>query len=400
MQKEDAIRELKALLERRAPWEEFESKRKAESKMIFAVVATETANWECLVIKHSDGYELLESQPNYAAIADSQWWVEEEYFVLEPRAKQYTLVPASIQTIAPTFGNLPAAETDTVDRGTYKIQREVYFPTERQRVQLDLPFPSDEDGLSLIEQRLRSLKDPLALKIVYAALQQCQKSGGPAFYYYPNRIAEILGYKCDQRGYHQTHNILRIEKKFELLLNATYTYTMPWGKLTLKHEGPLLEIGKATMSLIKKDRVLAKAVQINFNHEIYKEISEHKRFSIIDNRCLAINTQKHGRAFLFYSYYSNQMSLGLREHGRKIRQKLRTILKRSGVSLGAHKARDMGAIQNEHDYLVSEGLVTSWQILDDSEASQDALESIWEIVMPADHPAWVYWKEKNIQVRE
>lgn len=405
--REDLRRQVQEIIEKLEPWKEFDAKMAnglipADAQLIYGKVgplATQPGIfgcWECLFIKHGDGYDLIENQPCYQAIvAHGDWVVLEEYFALQRIDKEYTLVPLALQTIAPTFGDLPAQDIrKPIDRGNYRIRRELYLPTEKQLVQLDLPFLTN-DPLEFIDQRLRSLHDPLVLKLIYVALKLCQKRNKNYFYYEPNVIADQLGYSRSNRGYHQRSNIERIEKKFGVLIEATYRWEVPWGNGVLKFEGPLLHVDKSSVEFIKEGRVLVKGARVYFYPELFEEISEKKRFAWIDNECLKLNALMHGKAFLFYSYYCSQLSLGIRDHGRKIRQRLRHILKRAGVKIGRNKTRDLEAIKREHNFLVETGLVTTWYIFAEDGLSRDPLDDIWEITMPDDHPAWLYWQKKQ-----
>ena len=342
-----------------------------------------------------------ETDTDWSEVIDDirkQWGTKGQVSVLQ-KQRSFTPIPLSLQSIASTFGGITPKEQQTLDRGSHKVRRELFLPTERQQVQLDLPFALD-DPLEFVEQRLRSLHDPLVLKVLYVTLQQCQKKNKGYFYYNPNKLADMMGYKRNQLGYHQWNNIARIESKFRILFETTYTWEMPWRDKKLKFKGPLLELSQASVELIKEGRVLAKGVAIYFQPKLFEEITEHKRFAWVDNECFKLNTLKHGKAFLLYSYYSNQLSLGIREHERKIRQSLITILNRSGISIGRNKKRDLEAIKKENDYLVDNGFVTTWEIVKQDEGSQDPLADIWEITMPEDHPAWIYWQKKQKQLAE
>ena len=311
----------RSVLEGMGLWRELKDRtRRGEipesAQIVFAAILPEVQPstedigcYYCPVIKAGDTYYLFEGEPNYERItAEGEWGIAEEYFVFD--RDEYTLIPQSIQTIASTFGDISPSAVQVLDRGSYRIRRELHLPSRKQPVHIELDF-QEEDGLVFVETRLRNLQDPLALKSLYIALYQCQQNGDNWFHYYPSEIADIMGYKRDRKGYHRSANIARIESKFKILLDARYRWELPWGNEILKFEGPLLEVGQSSTESVKQGHVLARGVRIQFYEDLYQEVTKHRRFAWINNACLRWNTLKHGKAFLLYSYYSSQLSLGL-----------------------------------------------------------------------------------------
>ena len=74
---------------------------------------------------------------------------------------------------------------------------------------------------------------------------------------------------------------------------------------------------------------------------------------------------------------------------------MRTILNRAGGQISQNKGRYLAVLEREHNFLVERGFVLEWKIAKASEKSTDPLDDIWEITMPADHPALVHKQKRN-----
>ena len=245
---------------------------------------------------------------------------------------------------------------------------------------------------------MRSICDPLGLKVILGVLFFCHRNHRAGWFTYnPNSFCELLGYAPTSRGYYQSQDKRRIESRIQTLLKARYR--CEWtggarGRIPLEASLLLLD-PNSNVELVVDDSVVSKGQIIYFCGPLYQDIVENNMYSWVDSRFLQLDSKKHGRAILLGTYYSTAWRIDWNKSRGRLHRKLRTILSDSGIPMVNEQrnlSRTVNAVKCEHDFMVNEGLIKDWSIV---ERARDPLDAIWEIVIPDNHGLMVAWEKPD-----
>ena len=102
-------------------------------------------------------------------------------------------------------------------------------------------------------------------------------------------------------------------------------------------------------------------------------------FSWVDRSYLMIDANRHPYAIQLVPFYAVQWREGWTKYQGVYRAKLGVILRGAGITIDKpHQARVIDKVKREHDYMVEQGLIKSWRIVD--QASKP-INDLWEVVI-------------------
>jgi len=299
--------------------------------------------------------------------------------------------PTEIERIQHVFGEIkPIMEYKKRYIGfeIHHIYKDVFKET--TEIQLELPGLEKEDSLAKIDREIADNTDPLALKIFHAVLAECYKQHedwGAYCYWDTNTFCDMLGYKRDKKGYHQTTNIKQVEKRLRILASLKYRFELIGYDQKTKadkivFEGPLMRIEPdQTANLFRDNKRIAKKSTLRIHDELHKSMMKRKMFAWYDKAFLKLNPQQHNRAILLYVYYASQLAMGAKQRKDKhiVKRPIDTTLRETGIVISyKNKKRDRESFIEAHEELKSRGLIKDFVITWGKNET--------EIFFPIDHP--------------
>lgn len=252
-------------------------------------------------------------------------------------------------------------------------------------------------GIAKAHEAMLRMLDPLALKVLYGCLLLCSQRGAPEFYYRPERMLDLLGYRRDERGSHYSRNRRRIDERLLGLSQLIFEFRFRREPYTVRVREPLVAVDlDATVEVEVDGRTLARGTRVRVSRILWQDVSEGRFFTWLDPRFLRIDPRSHADALLLYPYYATSWRIDWRRSGGQLRRRLRSILAACGVDAESLRARRklgqrIARIEEEHDFLEEWGLIGGWDILEFSPA--DRLDELWQVLPP---PAW-YEKVEGIR---
>lgn len=295
---------------------------------------------------------------------------------------QYYPAPTATERFQHILGEIEPTQVETYKPYIGPTERHyIYAGVFREPTQIQLELPGlEKDSLIELDKKVMETTDALALKVFHAVFSECYRQHhdwGAWCYWDANSFCDLLGYKRDRRGYHQTNNVAQVEKRLKALSELTYRFELlgydPKTEADkIVFEGSLISIEpKQTVSLFKRETRIAKKSTLRIHDELYNNMMNRAMFAWYDREFLKLHPYKHRRAILLYSYYVSQLAMGARQRkGDKhiVKRPLETVMRETGIKIDYHhKSRDIESFRQAHEELKQRKLIVSY-LLSDGEA--------------------------------
>lgn len=325
-----------------------------------------------------------------------------EFVFPKPIAK---LVPKSFFTISTGsllpflqfFGSKKSVEPTDIIRGAVEVREYMRFDAPSSTVKIRTLFDGNAKfEAERFEQEMVRALGPAGLKVVMGLFRLAHDRGRIGYFTLDtNDFLDGLGYTRSTDGYHQTENIRRVYETIEVLKRVKvvgeFRRRLKSGrdKVSMHEEQLVYQLSTHTEWITERDKPVdsgekvSEGVTLLINPKVYADITEHL-YTWVDKKCLSTDAHRHPYAIQLIPFYAIQWRMGWAKYQGVYRAKLGVILRGAGIPApkGRHWARLIDRIKREHDYMVEQGLIKSWRIV---ERASKEINALWEVVIPDGH---------------